>query len=94
MWWQLLNHVLAPAPRDLNTFDSIGSTYFCVSNNSSIGTYTPKGTFWAIGTFLFVGTYTLKGAFTRKGTYKTEGTFLTHAKTPVAGTGFAPQRVS
>jgi hypothetical protein len=56
--------------------DSIGSTYFCVSNNRGIGTYTSigtytfigtytlKGTFWAIGTFIFAGTYTLKGAFT------------------------------
>jgi len=72
-----------PAPQDLTTLDSIGSTQFCVSNNrgvgtySSIGTYNPKGTFWAIGTFIFVGTYTLKGAFTLKGTYETEGAFLT-----------------
>ena len=68
--------------------------WFCVSNNKGVGTYTLKGTFWAIGTFLFVGTYTLKGAFTRKGTYKTEGTFLTHAKTPIAETGYAPQQVT
>jgi hypothetical protein len=66
-----------PAPQDLITLDSIGSTQFCVSNNRGVGTYTfvctytPKGTFWAIGT------YTLKGAFTLKGTYETEGTFLT-----------------
>jgi hypothetical protein len=74
--------------------DSIGSTQFCVSNNRGIGTYTPKGTFWAIGTFILIGTYTLKGAFTLKGTYESKGTFHTHAKTPVAATGYAPQRVT
>ena len=94
MWWQLLNHVLAPAPRDLNTFDSIGSTYFCVSNNRGIGTYTSIGTYTFIGTFFFAGTYTPKGAYTLKGTYEAKGTFLTHAKTPVAETGYAPQRVT
>jgi len=66
-----------PAPRDLITLDSIGSTYFCVSNNRGIGTYTPKGTFWAVGAFFFIGTYTPKGALTLKGTYESKGTFLT-----------------
>jgi hypothetical protein len=68
--------------------DSIGSTQFCVSNNRGIGTYV------SIGTYTFIGTYTLKGAFTLKGTYETKGTFLTHAKTPVAETGYPPQRVT
>jgi hypothetical protein len=88
LWWRLLNYVLAPAPQDLITLDSIGSTQFCVSNNRGVGTYS------SIGTYAFVGTYTLKGAFTRKGTYETEGTFLTHAKTLVAETGYALQRVT
>jgi hypothetical protein len=47
-----------------------------------------------VGTYTLIGTYTLKGAFTLKGTYETEGTFLTHAKTPVAATGYALQRVT
>ena len=44
-------HVLALAPQDLITLDSIGSTQFCISNNRGIGTYT------------FAGTYTPKGIF-------------------------------
>jgi hypothetical protein len=47
---------------------------------------------WTLGTFFFAGTYTPKGAYTLKGTYETKGTFLTHAKTLVTETGYAPQR--
>jgi hypothetical protein len=45
--------------------------------------------------------YTPKGAYTLKGTYETKGTSsrplfsaVPLAKTPVAGTGYAPQRVT